>query len=97
MLTLMFSENRSKQKELQSVAGTHSLGFLLAPVAHELLGAQCSPWVQVFHLAHQHLEHLEGPKNQKRAVIKTKCNPPVVVHSKHELCCLLIQKLKPSM
>lgn len=40
------------------MVGTHSLGFLLAPVAPEVLGAQCFPWVHVFQVHHQYLEHL---------------------------------------
>lgn len=60
------------------MVGTHSLGFLLAPVAPEVLGDLCFPWVQVFLVPHLHLEHLEGPGNHRTAV-RTEINPKTFV------------------
>lgn len=54
------------------MVGTHSLGFLLAPVAPEDLGALGFPWAQVFQLTHQHLGDLEGPRHHTRQAYKLK-------------------------
>lgn len=48
------------------MAGTHSLGFLVAHVDPEILGALDFPLVQVFQLTHRHPGHLEGPKSHTR-------------------------------
>lgn len=43
------------------MVGTHSLGFLPAPVVPEVLEALCFPLVRVFQLPHQDLVDLEDP------------------------------------
>lgn len=50
------------------MVSTHSLGFLLVPVAPEVPGDPYFPWVLVFQLTRQHLEHLEGPRYHITAV-----------------------------
>lgn len=54
------------------MAGTHSLGFLMAHVDPEILGALDFPLVQVFQLFHRHLGHLEGPKSHTRQMCRLK-------------------------
>lgn len=52
------------------MVGTHSLGFLLAPVAPQVLGAHGFPWVLVFQLPHHHLGDLEGPGTEVDGRVK---------------------------
>lgn len=54
--------NKWKQ---QLMVGTHSLGFLLALVLLEVLGALGFPSGQVFQLSHQRLGDLECPRSHK--------------------------------
>lgn len=73
------------------MVGTHSLGFLLALVAPQVLGALGFPWVQVFQLCHHYLGDLEGPRMEIDLTffinVKIICNQmcPLCVISMHSL------------